>query len=89
MQSSYVLLIAGRIYLKIYVANTISHEESLIARELILANIPKNEFSLQLEVKFLHDIIKQKPCLIKFGSYATLNKGLFLGVPGDYTNMVK
>ncbi|CAG7822270.1 unnamed protein product, partial [Allacma fusca] len=80
MQSSYVLLIAGRIYLKIYAANTISHEESMIARELTILSIPENEFSIQFEVKFLHDMINQKPCLIKFGSYVNLNKSFILGI---------
>ncbi|CAG7729843.1 unnamed protein product, partial [Allacma fusca] len=79
MQTSYILMAMSRIYLKIYAANFISHEESMIARELIFVKIPENEFSVQLEVKFLHDMIKRKPCSIKFGSYAILNKSLILG----------
>ncbi|CAG7825983.1 unnamed protein product [Allacma fusca] len=77
---SYILMMVGRIYLKIYAANQICQEEFKIARELVYADIPENEFALQLEVKFLHDMIQQKPCLIKFGSFATLNKKLILGI---------
>ncbi|CAG7831662.1 unnamed protein product [Allacma fusca] len=80
MQSSYVFMVVGRIYLKIYAANSISLEESLIARELIFLSIPEDEFSTQLEVKFLYDMIKLKPCSINFGSYAILNKSLILGI---------
>ncbi|CAG7717838.1 unnamed protein product [Allacma fusca] len=88
MQSSYVLLFAGRICLKIYAANTIDHEESMIARELIFAKIPEAQFSIQFEVKFLHDMINQKPCLIKFGSYGTLSKSLILGIGSQVVSYI-
>ncbi|CAG7817715.1 unnamed protein product, partial [Allacma fusca] len=80
IQISSVMLIAGRLYLKIYLAQLISQEESMIARELILANFPRNEPAIQLEVKFLHDMINQNPCLIKFGTYVTFDKNLILGI---------
>ena len=35
---------------------------------------------LELQIKFLHDMIKQSPVAIQFGNYVTLNKKLILGV---------
>jgi len=35
---------------------------------------------MELQIKFLHDMIKQSPVAIQFGNYVTLNKKLILGV---------